>query len=135
MARKTSAIVQYKLRIRETLRRRIEQAAKARGVSANYEMMSRLERSFDQDSVRTIDIVASDIEANWARSFGGGFHELNKQGDLMRAAEALVALVKQMPAPPDDMKKAAAKVEQVTTAIDLEAARTMRRMHTAGGDQ
>ena len=49
MAPKASKVVQYKIRVREELRRRIEQAAKKRFVSANYEMTSRLERSFEQE--------------------------------------------------------------------------------------
>jgi hypothetical protein len=62
MPRKPSAIVQYKLRIRETLRRRIERVAKEHGISANQEMASRLERSFEQESVRKIDLIATQME-------------------------------------------------------------------------
>jgi hypothetical protein len=61
MPRKPSAIVQYKLRIRETLRRRIEQEAKKHGVSANQEMVSRLERSFEFERVRDLDDVAASM--------------------------------------------------------------------------
>jgi hypothetical protein len=61
MPRKPSAIVQYKLRIRETLRRRIEQAAKQHGVSANQEMVSRLERSFELEEIRELGHVAGDM--------------------------------------------------------------------------
>lgn len=99
MSRKPAAIVQYKLRIREVLRRRIEQAAKKRGVSANYEMSSRLERSFEQEALRTIDQIADDTAVNWAK-FGEMFHELAKQGDLLRAAEATtVAGIRQISGP------------------------------------
>ena len=61
MARKPTDIVQYKLRIRESLRRRIEQAAKKNGVSANQEMVSRLARSFEQETTRQLDFVAGDM--------------------------------------------------------------------------
>ena len=57
MPRQPSAIVQYKLRIREALRRRIERAAKEHGVSANQEMVRRLEQSFDQETTRTLDDI------------------------------------------------------------------------------
>jgi hypothetical protein len=62
MPRKPIEVVQYKLRIREALRRRIERAAKEHGVSANQEMASRLERSFEQESVRKIDLIATQME-------------------------------------------------------------------------
>ena len=62
MARKPTDIVQYKLRIRESLRRRIEQAAKKGGVSANQEMASRLERSFEEESVGKIGLLAMQME-------------------------------------------------------------------------
>lgn len=133
MTRKPSAILDYKLRIRETLRRRLEQAAK-RGVSINAEMASRLERSFEQESQRTIDMTAADIATSWGR-FAGAFHELNKQGDLLRAVEALI---EQLPAEVREraaIKKAVADVQRVTTMIDLEAKILPRRMHTTGGDQ
>jgi hypothetical protein len=61
MARKPTDIVQYKLRIRESLRRRIEQAAKKNGVSANQEMVGRLERSFEQETQRKLDLVAEEL--------------------------------------------------------------------------
>jgi hypothetical protein len=48
MPRKPSDIVQPNLRIREDLRRRLEAAAKKRGVSLNFEMTERLKASFDQ---------------------------------------------------------------------------------------
>jgi hypothetical protein len=61
MARKPTDIVQYKLRIRESLRRRIEQAAKKNGVSANQEMVGRLERSFELETQRKLDLVAEEL--------------------------------------------------------------------------
>jgi predicted NBD/HSP70 family sugar kinase len=63
MARKSSRVVQYKIRVREALRRRIEKAAEKNGVSANHEMVSRLERSFDQEAVQSINQVATNLEA------------------------------------------------------------------------
>jgi hypothetical protein len=62
MPRKPFEIVQYKLRIREALRRRIERAAKEHGISANQEMAGRLERSFEQESMRKIDLIATQME-------------------------------------------------------------------------
>ena len=134
MPRKPSAILQYKLRIRESLRRRIEKAAEKNGVSANSEMVSRLERSFDQERAIEIDSVAHHIEAAWAR-LDQIFHDLNNQGDLLRAAEELVAQVEQLlPAERQTtgIKKAVERIREVGKVIDIEARLVARRMHTTG---
>lgn len=46
MARKTTEVVQFKLRITEGLRRQIERSAKQNNRSANAEAADRLEKSF-----------------------------------------------------------------------------------------
>jgi hypothetical protein len=63
MPRKPSNLVAYKIRIRPELRRRIEQAAKKRGVSANHEMIDRLEQSFSQAEQRSLSDVTEKLEA------------------------------------------------------------------------
>jgi hypothetical protein len=132
MSRKPSALLSYKLRIREALRRRIEQAATRRGVSANAEMVSRLERSFEQEAHRSIDESAAHLKVTTAH-FDGVFHGLSKQGDIVRAAEALL---KQIDGGNSEAtKKAAAKVRQVIEMIDREAVLAVRKAHTTGGDQ
>jgi hypothetical protein len=50
MARKPTEFVQFKLRIREGLRREIERAAKKKAISANAEAVERLEQSFKADA-------------------------------------------------------------------------------------
>ena len=45
-ARKQTAIVGLKVRLREPLRKKLEMAAKKRGVSLNAELVNRLEQSF-----------------------------------------------------------------------------------------
>jgi hypothetical protein len=49
MARKPTEYVQFKLRIREGLRRNIEREAKKKAQSANNEAVDRLEKSFEID--------------------------------------------------------------------------------------
>jgi hypothetical protein len=49
MARKPTDYVQFKLRIREGLRRKIERAAEKQAHSANAEAVERLEHTFAQD--------------------------------------------------------------------------------------
>jgi hypothetical protein len=55
MARKAAEFVQFKLRIREGLRRDIEREAKKNHRSANAEAVERLEKSFETSAVRQWD--------------------------------------------------------------------------------
>jgi len=125
MPRKQSAILDYKLRIRESLRRRIEVAAKRRGVSLNFEMASRLERSFDQESQRSMDETAEHLKTVLER-FAMAHHEANMLGDLVRATEALIETVQAG----KDTTEAVARARQVIQMIDREATLGVRRMRT-----
>jgi HicB family len=116
MARKPADIVQPSLRIRDDLHRRLEQAAKKRGVSLNFEMTNRLKESFDREAYRTIDGVASDLENVWTR-FAEVLHNDSLQGELLRATEALV---EQLPAEIREratIKEAVERVQKAITAI------------------
>ena len=57
-------VIQYKIRVREDLRRRLEGAAKKRDVSINYEMTSRLAASFDREEMFKLGMVAEDIKSS-----------------------------------------------------------------------
>lgn len=132
MARKPSDIVQPNLRIREELRRRLERAATKNRVSLNVEMTRRLERSLDQEANISIAANASHLDTLTLR-FSDAFDGLNKQGDLVRAAEALL---KQIDAGNDDAaKEAAKKVRQAIEMIDHAAAVAVRKMHSTGADE
>jgi hypothetical protein len=138
MARKQkpSTTTQIKIRIREDTRRRLEKAAEIGRRSINAEMAWRLDASFDRQDMLTLRGVAADMENRWAR-YGQLFHELNKQGDLIRATEALVEQVEGLPA--DTRTKAMAvvveKVKQAIKVIEIEAAKLPGQMHTTGGEQ
>lgn len=132
MPRKPTAMLQYKLQIRETLRRRIEAAANKRGVSTNAEMVSRLEHSFDQELLWTLAGTVADMSNIWAR-YSDAIDKLNKQGDLIRAIEALLKLPTDTD--PADRKDAVANVQRVIILIETEAAKLPRRMHTTGADR
>jgi hypothetical protein len=54
MRRKASAYVQFKARMKEELRAKLERAAKEHGVSINAELVRRLEASFTQESVEAL---------------------------------------------------------------------------------
>jgi hypothetical protein len=64
MPRKPSAVLDYKLRIRESLRRQLAQAAEKHGVSMNAEMVRRLEESFTRESNRSIGENAQLIQTS-----------------------------------------------------------------------
>lgn len=51
MARKPTDYLQFKLRIRESLRRKIERAAEKKAISANAEAVERLEQTFEQEDL------------------------------------------------------------------------------------
>jgi hypothetical protein len=105
MPRKPTETVQVNLRVKEALRRRLAAAAAKREVSLNYEMTSRLEASFENTALRSLEAIAADIEHNWLR-FGARFLTLELADDLKRAiaerneAEAM-AIVKALIASPE----------------------------------
>lgn len=119
MARRASDTAQLKLRIREDLRRRLEQAAKKRGVSLNFEMTSRLTDSF---ALRKIDEVASNLESGFGR-FARVMENKILQEELMQAAEALI---ERLPADIQEREAVKAAVEQVQKTIKLIAAKVGR---------
>jgi hypothetical protein len=125
MPRKPSATVQIKLRAKEVLRRRIEQAAKKRGVSASYEMTSRLEQSFEQEASRSNEMIVEDMKVVWAR-YGQMFHELAKQGDLVRDAEALITAIEK--GNPGSIASAVTQLKKAIEVIDIEAGIARRKM-------
>jgi hypothetical protein len=51
MARKPTEFVQFKLRIREGLRRKIERAAEKKAHSANTEAVERIEQTFEEEEL------------------------------------------------------------------------------------
>jgi hypothetical protein len=55
MARSKKATIDLKVRMKEPLRAAIAKAAKARGVSLNAEVVSRLEQTWSEDAARTKD--------------------------------------------------------------------------------
>jgi len=76
--RKKTDIVQFKLRIREGLRRRLEAAANAEERSLNSEIAHRLENSFDQEKNSLV------LEALLAP--GAGLELIRNVGTILRGA-------------------------------------------------
>jgi hypothetical protein len=60
MSRKPTEFVQFKLRIREALRRKIEKAAEKRAISANAEAVERIEFTFEEDE--KLEAAERDLE-------------------------------------------------------------------------
>lgn len=92
MPRKPTDVIQFSLRIRETLRLRLEKAAEKRAVTINYEITDRLQRSLDAEALRGLDRIAEDMQIVWAR-YGDVFLKLDVQRDLISAAETLIARI------------------------------------------
>lgn len=90
-------LIQPKLRVRDDLYRRIERTAKKRGVSVNYEMTSRLERSFDHDAARTLEMVGADIKLSWAK-FGERFLLLELEDQVRERLTKLTATIDELAA-------------------------------------
>ena len=65
IARKQSAMVGLRVRFREPLRKKLEVAAKKRGVSLNAELVDRLERSFSAEAVE--QVVSSKLDGMFER--------------------------------------------------------------------
>jgi hypothetical protein len=88
MARKPTDYVQFKLRIREALRRKLERGAELRKHSANAEAVWRIERTFTQDEA--IEAQAEEMEAREAEL--REMWEKKVQEETQREAEYRTAL-------------------------------------------
>jgi hypothetical protein len=115
MARKASDVIQYKIRIREDLRRRLETAAKKRDVSINSEIANRLGESFDREEMLKLKRITADMEQVFKR-FAAETRKSLLVEDLMRAAEELI---RQLPADIQEREVIKPAVEQVRTAIKV----------------
>lgn len=120
MPRKPSDLIQFKVRMRESLRKRLEKAAAQRGVTLTYDIAMRLERSFELESVRTLDMIATDYKNRQEAE-----HREDMQGALLVAAESLVAAVES--GDKTAITTAIGTVKTVAKAIDIEAAGAKRR--------
>src|SRR5262245_32092862 len=93
MYRKSTDTVQINLRLKESLRRRLNAAAKRNQVSLNAEMVARLDRSLDQEAI----VGASELVQYVGRFLGpllADVQELNVSGDYRRAIGKLLALLR-----------------------------------------
>ena len=86
MARKPSEIYAFPLRIRESLRRKLEAAAEKNRTSLNIEIANRLAHSFEADNVRALDEIVADL--NGIRR---GFVALRQAADLVAALRNSIA--------------------------------------------
>ena len=113
MARKPSDVIQIKIRVREDLRRRLEQAANKADRSINSEMASRLADSFNLPKLNEITAGLEDV---WAR-FVREQHDRLQREDLMRAAEYLIEELPTEVQGREAVKRAIAEVQNAITAI------------------
>jgi Arc-like DNA binding domain len=113
MARKPSDVIQIKIRVREDLRRRLEQAANKAGRSINSEMASRLADSFNLPKLNEITAGLEDVY----RRFGREVRDRVQTEDLMRAAEYLIQQLPTEVQSRQAVKRAIAEVQNAITAI------------------
>jgi Arc-like DNA binding domain len=83
MPRKLVDIAHVNVRIRESLRRKLEREAKKNRTSLNNEIRVRLEESFENSAVRDLDEIAADQKVTWGR-FSRRLLLLSLEDDLAR---------------------------------------------------
>ena len=113
MARKPSDIVKPNLRIREDLRRRLELAAKKRGVSLNIEMTTRLKESFEREGLVNLSRITSNLE-NFYERYARETHARLLQENPMQAVETMI---ERLPVEIQEREEIKAAVERVQKAI------------------
>jgi hypothetical protein len=134
MARKAVDTVQINLRLKEGLRRRVAREADRNKVSMTKQILLFIEDSLERQDRFELSQIREDMHQTWERC-ATAFHQLNKQGDLLRALENLVEAVPADVREHAPVKKAVAKAQTVIKMIDAEAALALRRMHTTGMEQ
>ena len=119
MARKPSDVIQIKIRVREDLRRQLEQAANKADRSINSEMASRLANSFNLPKLNEITAGLENVYTRFARELLDRVQREN----LMRAAEYLIEQVPTEVRGREAVKRAIAEVQNAITAIAREHGR------------
>jgi hypothetical protein len=78
MARKGTALIQFKVRMREHLRARLQRAADKRGVTLTQEIADRLEKSFEAENLQRLGEVTERLaqQADGIRTFGQNLERL-----------------------------------------------------------
>jgi hypothetical protein len=84
-----SRAIDYKIRIRDALRRRLETAAKKRDHSINAEMVARIEESFERGDLLKLEKITTGLETAYGRWAREG-RDRSQTQELMNAAEALI---------------------------------------------
>jgi hypothetical protein len=67
MPRRPNDLIQVNLRLRESLRRKLEREAKKHRTSFNNEIRVRLEDSLEKAAARDLDSIRADMEIVWLR--------------------------------------------------------------------
>lgn len=87
MPRKPQDIINFNLRIRESLRAKLAREAEKNHTSLNNEIRLRLEASLEKAAVRDLDVIVADMKERYA--FGGLlFRRLTLEEKLARALAA-----------------------------------------------
>ena len=119
--------IEYKIRIRDALRRRLETAAKKSDVSINQEMVSRLEKSFEHGDTLKLGEITADLQDLYKQFAEGVYKRFAQEQrdklqtqELMNAAEALIRQVQDR----EELKPTIAWVQEAIAAITKVHGRT-----------
>jgi predicted transcriptional regulator len=107
-----SRAIDYKIRIRDALRRRLETAAKKRDHSINAEMVARIEESFERGDLLKLEKITAGLETAYGR-FARELRDRQQTQELMNAAEALVRQVQDR----EELKPTITWVQEAIAAI------------------
>jgi hypothetical protein len=121
--RKKLDFVQFKIRLRESLRKQLEVAAHAKDVSLNSEMVSRLEHSFIQDSLdRQIAVMGRVLKV------------MDRIGDMIdrdwEGLERVTALSKELGKTEDQLREMILRAALGREPTDEERAATLARLRS-----
>jgi hypothetical protein len=126
--------VQINLRIKERERAQLATAAEANGVSLNAEMAARLARSLRQTKEWEADQLAENV-SRFLGPVAADVHELQRRGDLIRAADVMAALLAADSPPPDEIEEAISRYSKVRRMVESAAGARILKLSTDHGAQ
>jgi len=133
----TATVQLSKVRIKEDLRRRLEQAAKQNHVPLNGEIVGRLERTFEQTILLDINQTVENVYRYMHPLVAGG-GDLKRENELIGAARGLINRIEPLLAArviggpeAEAMRRAIEQVYLAIKAIDNEAVQRARRVGAA----
>jgi len=130
----TATVQLSKVRIKEELRRQLEQAAKQNHVTLNGEIVGRLERTFEQTVLLDLNQVMENAKRYMYPLIEGG-GDRKRENELIGAVKGLIGRIEPLLAArliggpeAEAMRRAIDQVYLAIKAIDIEAVQRARRV-------